>query len=75
MCIRDRDALVRQQVEKLVADFDLVRRDEFEAVSALAANARAEQERLEQRVAALEALLQAKTVQDIPPAAEGSGAP
>jgi BMFP domain-containing protein YqiC len=55
------DAVVRQQIERLVAEFDLVRRDEFEAVSALAANARAEQERLEQRVAALEALLQGRS--------------
>ena len=36
---------------------DLVRRDEFEAVRELAANARAEQERLAERVAALEARL------------------
>jgi BMFP domain-containing protein YqiC len=48
------EALVRQQVERFVAEFDLVRRDEFEAVQATAANARAEQERLEQRVADLE---------------------
>ena len=26
------DAMVRQRIERLVADFDLVRRDEFEAV-------------------------------------------
>lgn len=48
------EAFTRQQVERLVGEFNLVRRDEFEAVQALAANARAEQERLEQRVAALE---------------------
>ena len=48
------EAFARQQVERFVGEFDLVRRDEFEAVQALAANARAEQERLEQRVAALE---------------------
>ncbi len=51
------EALVRQRIERLVADFDLVRRDEFEAVKAMAANARAEQERLERRVAELEAKL------------------
>jgi BMFP domain-containing protein YqiC len=49
------DALVRQRVERLVNDFDLVRRDEFEAVKAVAANARAEQERLERRLSELEA--------------------
>ena len=51
------EALVRQRVERLVADFDLVRRDEFEAVKAMAANARAEQERLERRLAELETKL------------------
>ena len=48
------DAMVKQRVERLVADFDLVRRDEFEAVKAMAANARAEQERLERRISELE---------------------
>jgi BMFP domain-containing protein YqiC len=51
------EALVRQRVERLVADFDLVRRDEFEAVKAMAAKARAEQERLECRLAELETKL------------------
>ena len=36
---------------------DLVTRDEFEAVRAVAVNARSEQERLEKRIASLEALL------------------
>ena len=49
------DALVRQRVERLAADLDLVSREEFEAVKATAANARAEQEKLEKRVAELEA--------------------
>lgn len=48
------DAMVRQRVERMVANFDLVRRDEFEAVKAMASNARAEQERLERRLAELE---------------------
>ena len=47
--------MVRQRIERLVADFDLVRRDEFEAVQAMAANARAEQERMERRLSELEA--------------------
>jgi len=54
------DALVHQRVERLAADLDLVSRDEFEAVKATAANARAEQERLEKRVAELEAALKKK---------------
>src|SRR5512144_1181504 len=49
------EALVRQRIERLVADFDLVRRDEFEAVKAMAANARAEQERLDRRLSELAA--------------------
>jgi len=48
------EALVRQRVDKLLADADLVPREEFEAVKAMAAEARAEQERLAKRVAALE---------------------
>jgi len=54
------DALVRQRIERLLVDADLVTRDEFDAVKAMAAEARAEQERLAKRVAALEAKLAAK---------------
>jgi len=54
------DALVRQRIERLAADLDLVSREEFEAVKATAANARAEQEKLEKRLAALEAVQQKK---------------
>ena len=51
------EALVRQRAERFLADMDLVTRDEFEAVKAVAAKARLEQEALEARVAALEATL------------------
>jgi len=51
------DALVRQRAERLLAEMALVRRDEFEAVKAVAANARAAQEVLEGRVKALEEAL------------------
>lgn len=51
------DAIVRQQLERLVHELDLVTWDEFEAVKTLAANARSEQERLERRVAELEAAI------------------
>ena len=54
---RELEALVRAQIEKLLAGMDLVRRDEFDAVKAMAAKARAEQELLETRIAALEARL------------------
>lgn len=49
------EALARQQVERLLADMNLVTRDEFDAVQAMAAKARAEQESLALRLAALEA--------------------
>lgn len=48
------DGLVRQRIERLLIGADMVPRDEFDAVKAMAAKARAEQERLEARVAQLE---------------------
>lgn len=51
------ESLVRQRVERLLANLDLVNRDEFDVAKAMAANARAEQEKLELRVTALEAAL------------------
>ncbi len=54
------DALVRQRIERLLNDADVVPREEFDAVKAMAAKARAEQERLERRIAGLEARLGVK---------------
>ena len=51
------EARLREQLERWLASMDLVTREEFDAVHAMVAKARAEQERLEQRVAALEAAL------------------
>jgi len=51
---REVDSLVRQQLDRLLGSLDLVPRDEFEAVKQMAAAARAEQEELVRRVAALE---------------------
>lgn len=48
-------AFWRAQIERMVADMDMVRRDEFEAIKDLAAAASARAEALEARVAALEA--------------------
>ncbi len=53
------DQLVRQRMERLLADMDLVRRDEFEAVREMAVRAREENARLTERLAALEAALAA----------------
>jgi len=55
------EAVVRQQLDRLLSDMDLVPRDEFDAVKAMAAKARTEQEILEKRVAKLEAALAKKT--------------
>ncbi len=51
------EQIVRARMERFLADLDLVTREEFEAVEAMASKARSEQERLEERVAALEAQL------------------
>ncbi|WP_019646333.1 accessory factor UbiK family protein [Novispirillum itersonii] len=48
------ELLVRGRLESLLADMDLVSREEFEAVKAMAAEARAENERLAARLATLE---------------------
>jgi len=49
------ETLVKQRVERLMVDLELVRREEFDAVKAMAARARSEQEDLAIRMAALEA--------------------
>jgi BMFP domain-containing protein YqiC len=53
------DTFMRHRLEKLVTDMDFVPREEFEAVKAMAAKARSENERLEKRLAELEARLKA----------------
>ena len=50
---------MREQFERVLSRMNLVRREEFDAVQAMAAKARAEQEALAARVAALEARLDA----------------
>jgi len=57
---REAEGLFRQRMERLLDRMDLVPRDEFEAVKAMAAAARAENERLAERVAALEQAIQRK---------------
>jgi BMFP domain-containing protein YqiC len=61
---------LRDQAERLLARMNLVTREEFEAVSALARTARAEQEKLAERLAVLEAQLQA-----VSPAASATETP
>ena len=54
------DTFMRQRLERLVSDMDFVPREEFEAVKAMAAKAREENEALEARIAALESELAEK---------------
>src|SRR5438309_7504612 len=53
------ESMVRARVDEAIRKLDLVRREDMEAVQELAANARAAQQALEARVAALEAKLAA----------------
>jgi|SRR5579872_752034 len=54
------EARLRDQFQHILDRMNLVRREEFEAVQAMAAKARAEQEQLAERLAALEARLDAE---------------
>lgn len=67
------ESRLREQFEKILLQMDLVTRDEFEAVKAMAAKAREEQEILAERLAALEARLGAKPATAVKPRAGGKG--
>ena len=54
---REASTMVRGQAERIVADMDLVRREDFEAVKEMARLAREENAKLDERLAALEAKL------------------
>ena len=51
------ESVVRSQAERVLRDLDVVQREEFEAVKAMAQKAREENEQLKQRIAELEARL------------------
>ena len=57
---REAETVVKTQLERLLAGMDVVTREEFEAVKDMAALARDENERLEARIAELEAKLASK---------------
>ena len=63
------DAMVKRRLEGILAQMDLVPRDEFDAVKEMAARARSESEALAERVAALEAKLAA--AKGVPQASAG----
>ena len=51
------EGIVRAQAERMLRDLDVVQREEFEAVKAMAQKAREENELLKGRIAALEAAI------------------
>ena len=52
------ESVVRAQAENILRELDIVQREEFEAVKAMAQKAREENEQLKQRVALLEEVLE-----------------
>eukprot|EP01037_Dinobryon_pediforme_P007309 gene7309-7380_t len=54
---REAETLFKTQAERLLSTMDVVTREEFEAVKDMAARARDENERLNDRLAALEAMV------------------
>ncbi len=57
---REVGSVMRAQAERLLNEMDVVQREEFEAVKAMAEKARAENEQLAARLAALEAQIAAR---------------
>ena len=60
------ETVVKQRLDRLAADMKLVPREEFEAVKAMVAKARTENERLATRVGVLEAELGVKSTAKTP---------
>ena len=54
---REAEGVFRNRAERVLRELDVVQREEFEAVKAMAERARAENDRLEARIAALEAAM------------------
>ncbi len=52
---QEMEGFFRSQAERILRDLDVVQREEFEAIKAMAQKAREENEHLAQRLAALEA--------------------
>jgi BMFP domain-containing protein YqiC len=64
---REVDSALRGQLERLLSGMDIVTREEFEAVRDMAALARAENDRLRERVTALESKLDSIVTQSARP--------
>ena len=61
---REVETVMRSQTERLINQLDLVQREEFEVVREMAVRARAENEELKRRIAALEARQGASSTTD-----------
>jgi BMFP domain-containing protein YqiC len=70
---REAESSVRERMREWVGGMDFVSRDEFEAVKAMAAAAREENEALKHRLAELEAVV--RKPKPVPSKAEGPVAP
>ncbi len=68
------EARLKERFRRILGEMETVSREEFEATREVAANARAEQEKLEARVAALEAALAGKPARAAKPKAKGKAA-
>jgi BMFP domain-containing protein YqiC len=58
---REAEGVFRSQMERFVAELDLVKREDFDVVREMAAQARAENEALKKRIEALEGMLGERT--------------
>jgi hypothetical protein len=58
---REAEGVFRSQMERIVADLDLVKREDFDIVREMAAQAKAENEALKKRIEALEGMLGERT--------------
>jgi BMFP domain-containing protein YqiC len=73
---REVETMIRARVKELVGGIDMIERDEFEAVKAMAATARADAEALKAELAALKASMAAShepAASPGGPPAEGTG--
>ena len=61
------EGAVRGQAERVLRELDLVQREEFEAVKAMAQKAREENDRLKERIVELEAVVIELASGDLPP--------
>ena len=57
---REVETVVKTQIERMLSGMNVVTREEFEAVKEMAARAREENERLEKKIAELEAKIAGK---------------